>query len=100
MDGFVDLKLPVNIKRLITMLPGMIIIGAGVNPMMALLMSQVCLSFALPVAIIPMLIITSRKNLMGSVTNRKVTKMVGWLIASTIIGLNGVLLYLTFTGGV
>lgn len=61
MDGFVNIKFPPNIKRLLTMAPGMIIITMGINPMKALLLSQVCLSFALPVAIIPMLIITSKK---------------------------------------
>ncbi len=100
MDGFVDVKLPVNVKRLITMLPGMFIIGIGVNPMKALLMSQVCLSFALPVAIIPMIIITSRKDLMGSFVNTSLVKAAGWLIASMIICLNAVLLFLTFTGNV
>lgn len=100
MDGFVDIKLPVNLKRMVTMLPGMFIIGIGVNPMKALLMSQVCLSFALPVAIIPMLIITGRKDLMGQFVNRPVTKAIGWLIASMIVSLNAVLLYLTFTGSV
>ncbi len=100
MDGFVDIKLPMNFKRLITMLPGMAIIVMGVNPMKALLMSQVCLSFALPVAIIPMMIITSRKDLMKSFVNTPLTKVIGWLIASMIISLNAVLLYLTFTGSV
>lgn len=100
MDGFVDVRLPVNVKRLITMLPGMVIIGMGINPMKALLMSQVCLSFALPVAIIPMLIITGRKDLMGSFVNKPLTKVIGWIIASMIICLNAVLLYLTFTGNV
>lgn len=100
MDGFVDFKLPVIFKRIITMLPGLIIICLGVNPMKALLISQVCLSFALPAAIIPMLIITSRKDLMKSFVNSSLTKAVGWLIASTIICLNAVLLYLTFTGNI
>jgi manganese transport protein len=100
MDGFVNVKIPLNIKRLITMLPGMIIIGIGINPMKALLLSQVCLSFALPVAIIPMLIITSKKKYMGTFVNTRLTKAIGCLIASIIIIMNAVLLYLTFTGNV
>ena len=100
MDGFVNVKLPLNIKRLITMLPGVIIIIIGVNPMKALVLSQVCLSFALPVAIIPMLIITSRKKLMGIFANKPLTKIIGWLICFIIISMNMVLLYLTFTGNV
>lgn len=98
MDGFVDIKIPLIFKRIVTMAPAMLVILAGVNPMKALVMSQVCLSFALPAAIIPMMIITSRKDLMGDFTNKTLTKVIGWIIASLIIGLNAVLLYLTFTG--
>lgn len=98
MDGFVDLKLPVSIRRIITMLPGAVIILAGVNPMKALVMSQVCLSFVLPVTIISLLIITGRKDLMGEFANKKCTKIIGWIIASLIISLNIALIYLTLTG--
>jgi len=100
LDGFVDIKIPSNIKRLITMLPAMIIIGVGVNPMKALIMSQVCLSFALPVAIIPMMIITGRKDLMGIFVNKPIAKVIGWVITAVIISLNTILLYLTFSGGI
>lgn len=100
MKGFVGLSIPINIRRLITMTPALLIIASGVNPMYALVMSQVILSFALPFAIVPMLLITSRKDLMGSLVNKPLTKIVGWIITSIIVGLNAVLLYLTFTGGV
>ena len=98
MDGFVGFKLPVNLRRAITMLPGVIVILAGVNPMNALVLSQVSLSFALPAAIIPMLIITSKKKYMGELANRKWVNAVGGLIVSMIILFNAVLLYLTFSG--
>jgi manganese transport protein len=68
--------------------------------MKALVISQVCLSFALPVAIIPMLIITSRSDLMGTFVNKLWVKIFGWIIAMAIIMINAVLLYLTFTGNV
>lgn len=102
MKGFIGLNIPINIRRLVTMTPALIIIALGINPMKALVISQVALSlsFALPFAIIPMLIITSRKNLMGTLVNKPLTKVVGWIITSIIIGLNAVLLYLTFTGNV
>ncbi len=102
LDGFVDkkIKLPANLKRAITMLPGVIIILAGVNPMKALVLSQVSLSFALPVAIIPMLIITSKKKYMGEFANKRWVNAVGSLIASVIIIFNAVLLYFTFSGKV
>ena len=98
MDGFVDFKMPLQLRRIITMLPGVIVVLAGVNPMKALLMSQVCLSFVLPVTILSMLVITSRKDLMGEFVNKPYTKFLGCAIAAIIIGLNAVLLFLTFTG--
>lgn len=100
MGGFVNFKLPALLRRLITMIPGIVVILAGVNPMKALLMSQVCLSFVLPVAIISMLIITNRKDLMGDFVNKPLTKFTGCAIAVMIISLNVCLLYLTFTGNV
>lgn len=58
------------------------------------------MSFALPFAIIPLLLITNRKDIMGAFVNKRVTKILGFIIAALIIGLNAVLLYLTFTGNV
>ena len=98
MKGFVGLNIPINIRRLVTMIPAMTIICLGINPMRALIFSQVFLSFALPLAIIPMLIICSKKDIMGSFVNTRKTNILGWIIATTIIGLNIFLLYLTFIG--
>lgn len=100
MKGFVGLNIPINARRLVTMTPAMIIIALGINPMKALVLSQVTLSFALPLAIIPMLMVTRRKELMGSLVNKPVTNVMGYIITSVIIGLNAVLLFLTFTGNV
>jgi len=100
MKGFVGLNIPINIRRLITMTPAMVIIALGINPMRALVLSQVTLSFALPLAIIPMLLITKRKDLMGALVNKPITNILGYIITAVIIGLNAVLLYLTFTGRV
>ncbi len=100
MDGFICFKMPVILRRLITMLPGMAVILARVSPMKSLVLSQASLSFALPAAIIPMLIITSRKDLMGPFVNKPIVKALGWVIASAIIVLNITLVYLTFTGKV
>ncbi|GIM29058.1 divalent metal cation transporter MntH [Clostridium polyendosporum] len=100
MDGFINIKIPTNIKRIITMAPAMIIIGVGINPMKALVISQVFLSFALPFAIIPMMIITSKKDIMGIFVNKLLTKVIGWIITIVIISLNIFLLFLTFSGKV
>ncbi|SEW15500.1 Nramp family divalent metal transporter [[Clostridium] fimetarium] len=100
MKGFIGLNIPINARRLITMTPAMIIIALGINPMKALVLSQVTLSFALPLAIIPMLMITKRKDLMGSLVNKPITNVMGCFITGIIIGLNALLLYLTFSGGI
>lgn len=97
MKGFVNLNIPVNVRRLITMTPAMIIIALGINPMKALVISQVTLSFILPFPIIQMLIIAKRKDIMGVLVNKKFTRITGILIAGMIIILNAVLLYLIFT---
>lgn len=100
MQGFVGLKISDNVTRLVTMLPAMLIIILGINPMQALVFSQVVLSFILPAAIIPMLLITRRKDLMGSLVNKSMTNIAGWIIAGIIIAANAVLLVLTFGGGI
>jgi len=100
MKGFVGLNIPINVRRLITMTPAMIIISLGINPMKVLVLSQVTLSFALPLAIIPMLMITKQKDLMGTLVNKPITNVIGYIITGIIIGLNAVLLYMTFWGGV
>lgn len=98
MKGFVNISIPVNLSRLITMLPALVIIALGINPMNALVLSQIALSFILPVPIIQMLIIAKRKDLMGSFANKKWVQILGIAIATVILTLNAVLLYLTFTG--
>ncbi|MDD7794066.1 Nramp family divalent metal transporter [Clostridium sp. 'White wine YQ'] len=95
MKGFVNLSIPVNLRRIITMAPAIIIIALGVNPMNALIISQVALSFILPFPILQLLKITNRQDLMGSLVNKKSVKNIGMIIAGIIISLNIVLLYLT-----
>ncbi len=98
MKGFVNLQIPLNLRRLITMAPALIIITAGINPMKALILSQVTLSFALPLAIIPLLLITSRKELMGAFVNKPLTKIAGWIITCLILTMNALLIFLTLAG--
>jgi manganese transport protein len=98
MKGFVNLTVPINLRRFITMLPALIIIGLGINPMNALVLSQVALSFILPIPIIQMLTIAKRKDLMGNFANKPFINLLGILIAFVIIVLNAFLLFLIFTG--
>jgi manganese transport protein len=99
MQGFVGLKLSDNVTRLITMAPGMLIILSGVNPMNALVLSQVSLSFLLPAAVIPLILLTGRKDVMGPFVNKPGINAAGWIIVSLITVLNAVLVYFTLSGG-
>ncbi len=98
MKGFINLSIPVNVRRLITMMPALVIISLGINPMNALVLSQVVLCFILPFPILQMLTIAKRKDLMGIFVNKPSVRFLGILIATIIILLNVVLLYLTFSG--
>lgn len=100
MKGFVGLNIPLNIRRLITMTPAIIIIALGINPMEALIVSQVILSFTLPVAIIPLMLISRRRDLMGCFVNSRRTNFFGWVITAVIITMNIILIYLTLTGNI
>lgn len=98
MKGFVNINIPVNLRRLITMLPALVIIAIGINPMNVLVLSQVALSFILPVPIIQMLFIARKKGLMGSFANKNWVQITGAVIAAIIIVLNAVLIYMAFSG--
>ncbi|MDI3482047.1 MAG: manganese transport protein [Tepidanaerobacteraceae bacterium] len=96
-DGFVDVRMPQNVRRLIIMAPAMAVIAMGIDPMKALILSQVTLSFALPAAIIPLILLTSRKSVMGPLANKPLENLLGWLITIAVIALNGLLLFLTLS---
>lgn len=93
MQGFVHWKIPVWIRRLVTMLPSLGVIALGLEPTRTLVISQVVLSFGLPFAVIPLIMFTSRRSVMGDLTNRPLTTAVSIVIAGFIILLNVYLLY-------
>lgn len=96
MKGFVNISIPVNLRRIITMAPALVIIAANINPMDALIYSQVVLSLILPFPIVQMLYIANKKNIMGILVNNKLTKIVGIIITLMIIVFNSILLYFSF----
>lgn len=99
MGGFLHRRTPVWLRRLVTVLPPMIIILLGLDPTRTLVLSQVVLSFGLPFAIIPLVMFTSRKDLMGSLANHRVTTAMAWIVAAAVILLNVFLLYQILIGG-
>ncbi len=100
MDGFLGWHIPVWLRRAITMIPALLVIGIGVDPTATLVLSQVVLSFVLPFAIIPLLYFTNKRDVMGALVNRPLTRVLGWAAAVVIITLNVVLLYATFGGSI
>jgi len=99
MQGFLHRHIPIWIRRLVTMAPSMLVIGMGLDPTRTLVLSQVVLSFGLPFAIIPLVMFTHRKDIMGELANQRVTTILASLIAAVIVALNVYLLYETlFTG--
>jgi manganese transport protein len=99
MQGFLHFHIPVWIRRLVTIIPSLIVIALGLDPTRTLVISQVVLSFGLPFAIIPLVMFTSRRKLMDVLVNGRVTTVIASLVAALIVALNLYLLYQTFFGG-
>jgi manganese transport protein len=99
MQGFLHRQIPVLVRRLVTMVPALIVIAIGLDPTWTLVVSQVVLSFGIPFALVPLVMFTRRKDLMGPLANRTVTTVFTALAALLIIALNLYLLYETFAGG-
>ena len=93
LEGFLEVRFSVFLRRLITLVPAIVVIGLGLDPLKIIILSQVVLSFTLPFALVPLLLLTQRAGLMGEFVNRRSTKWLGWVTASVIIGLNVVLLW-------
>lgn len=92
MEGFIRRRIPLAVRRLVTLLPAVVILAIGVDPTSALVASQVVLSFGIPFALVPLVWFTARRDVMGSLVNRRLTTVAGALAAAAIITLNVVLL--------
>jgi len=92
MAGFVNLRIPLLVRRIVTMAPALIVLAIGVSPTSALVLSQVVLSFGIPFALIPLVRLTSRRDVMGVHVNSRLTTAVAWGMAVVISGLNVFLL--------
>ena len=98
MQGFIDRRIPLFLRRLITMVPALLIIAAGIDPSKALVLSQVVLSFGIPFALVPLILFCRNRALMGSLVNRRATTVAAVIVASVIITLNVFLLEQTLIG--
>jgi manganese transport protein len=96
MQGFIRRRIPLLIRRGFTMLPALVVLGLGLPTTDSLVISQVVLSFGIPFALVPLVLLTSRVDIMGSFANRPITTVATACIAAVIIVLNMYLLYATF----
>jgi manganese transport protein len=88
MAGFIDRRIPIVLRRGLTMLPAIVVLALGVNPTDALVLSQVVLSFGIPFALVPLVMLTSRRDVMGDHVNGPMTRVVAWSCAALIVALN------------
>jgi manganese transport protein len=95
MQGFIGRRIPVFLRRAITMVPALVVLAAGLPPTGSLVISQVVLSFGIPLALVPLILLTRRRDVMGALVNRTVTTVAAASVAGLIIALNGFLLYVT-----
>jgi manganese transport protein len=97
-EGFLNIKFPIFLRRSITVIPALVVIGIGSDPLKILIDSQVLLSFTLPAALIPLLLLTNRERVMGDFRSAVRTRIAGWTVATIILALNAVLLVQLATG--
>jgi manganese transport protein len=98
MQGFIQRQIPIFARRLVTMLPALIVAGIGLDASRTLVLSQVVLSFGIPFALVPLVYFTSRRDVMGVLVNRRMTTAVATAVAGLISALNVFLLGQTFFG--
>ena len=95
MQGFIKRQIPLAVRRLVTMVPAFVVIAIGIDPSRTLVISQVVLSFGIPFALVPLVIFTARRDIMGPLVNRRITTVAASTIAAVIIALNAFLLFQT-----
>ncbi len=98
MQGFIDRRIPLFLRRAITMLPALLVLELGLPTTGSLVISQVVLSFGIPFALVPLVALTRRRDVMGPLVNRRLTTVAAGLVTLMIIMLNVYLLYATFAG--
>jgi manganese transport protein len=91
MAGFIGARIPVFLRRAVTMLPALVVLAVGVSPTGALVLSQVVLSFGIPFALIPLVALTGHREVMGAHVNSRLTSTAAYAIAAAVTAMNGFL---------
>lgn len=97
-EGFLDIKFSVFLRRLITIIPSLVVIALKLDPLKILVLSQVALSFAIPFALVPLVMLTRNQSVMGDMVNNKRTNAMAYVVTGIIVALNLLLLYRTIGG--
>ncbi len=95
MQGFLGRRIPLFLRRALTMLPALVVLAVGLPPTTSLVISQVVLSFGIPFALVPLVLLTRRADIMGPLVNRRTTSAAAAAVTAVIVLLNGYLLYVT-----
>ena len=95
MEGLLGWRIPIFVRRVVTMIPALIILGIGVSPTWALVVSQVFLSFGIPFALVPLLRLTSDRTVMGVAVNRRIVSWALAVVVLLVVALNLALIVLT-----
>ncbi|WP_437582921.1 Nramp family divalent metal transporter [Paramicrobacterium sp. CJ85] len=98
MAGLLHRRIPLLVRRLVSLIPAVAIVMIGVDPTQALVLSQVVLSFGIPFALVPLVSVTARRSVLGAHVNRRLTTIAGIAASVLLIALNGALLVLTALG--
>ncbi|EYT66983.1 MULTISPECIES: Nramp family divalent metal transporter [Curtobacterium] len=98
MQGLLHVRIPLVARRAITLVPAIVLLALHIDATMLLVVSQVVLSFGIAFAIVPLVVYTSRRSVMGTDVNAAITRVVAWVIAAVIVALNIALVVLTLTG--
>lgn len=99
MKGLLHVRVPLLARRLVTLIPALVILGLGLDPTLALVLSQVVLSFGIPFALIPLVWLTAQRGLLGRYRNRIATTVAGAAASVFLVTLNALLIWLVITGG-
>ncbi|MBN9793860.1 divalent metal cation transporter [Pseudonocardia sp. TMWB2A] len=96
MAGFLRRRIPLLLRRLLTLAPALLVLGMGIDPTQALVLSQVVLSFGIPFALVPLVWLTARREVMGDLVNHRVTTAAAVVVAAVVVGLNAFLIWEAF----
>jgi manganese transport protein len=95
MRGLIHVQIPMVARRIITVIPALVVLALGIEPSAALVVSQVVLSMGIPLALVPLVVLTARRSVMGEHANHRLLNVGAWTVATIVIGLNLALLWLT-----